>query len=73
MNNIQESRKQTQTSQRHAPKQFTCKIGKSKKLPVEKHLERENEGERWVLDEEESLSALAVEEAHILRAIAIFL
>lgn len=35
---------------------------------MEKHLERENAGERWALEAQEILSALAVEEAHILSA-----
>jgi len=38
-------------------------------IPVEKHLEKEKGGRRWGLEAEESLSALAVEEAHILSAI----
>lgn len=42
-----------------------------KKSPEEKHLWRENAGEREAL--EESLSALAVEEAHILSAMAYLL
>lgn len=35
-------------------------------VPEEKHLERENVGERWALVLQAILSALAVEEAHIL-------
>lgn len=38
-------------------------------IPVDKHLEKEKGGKRWGLEAEESLSALAVEEAHILSAI----
>jgi len=38
-------------------------------IPVDKHLEKEKGGRRWGLEAEESLSALAVEEAHILSAI----
>ena len=34
----------------------------------EKQRERESAGERWALEAQEILSALAVEEAHILRA-----
>lgn len=37
-------------------------------VPEEKHLERENAGERWTLEAQETLRALAVEEAHILSA-----
>lgn len=46
------------------------KEGIYEKIPVEKHLEMEKGGERCNLEEEEeSLRALAVEEAHILSAI----
>lgn len=39
---------------------------------MEKHLDRENAGERfWALEALEILSALAVEEAHILSAIVL--
>jgi hypothetical protein len=41
---------------------------KERVVPVEKQRERENAGERWALEAEESLSALAVEEAHTLKA-----
>lgn len=42
--------------------------GKSRPVPVEKQRERENAGERWALEAQEILSALAVEEAQTLKA-----
>lgn len=44
------------------------KKSRRQRVPVEKQRERENAGERWALEAEEILSALAVEEAHTLKA-----
>ena len=54
----------------HIKKEWKKVMKIRKNLPEEKHLDKEKGGERWVLvAEEEILSALAVEEAHILSAI----
>lgn len=45
------------------------KIQVVEKIPVEKHLERENAGNGRALEAQEMPRELAVEEAHILNAI----